>query len=64
MLDTGTFDYIVGNPPYVPIEGLDEREKNPAIRPDLALLSVDSTCIFCFSNGPSSYSNRVGRCRS
>jgi len=27
MLDAGTFEYIVGNPPYVPIEGLDEDEK-------------------------------------
>jgi adenine-specific DNA-methyltransferase len=27
MLDIGTVDYIVGNPPYVPIEGLDEGEK-------------------------------------
>jgi len=27
MLDVDTFDYIVGNPPYVPIEGLDEGEK-------------------------------------
>ncbi|WP_018259322.1 Eco57I restriction-modification methylase domain-containing protein [Halomicrobium katesii] len=27
MLDAGTFDYIVGNPPYVPIEGLSEDEK-------------------------------------
>jgi adenine-specific DNA-methyltransferase len=25
--DLGSFDYIVGNPPYVPIEGLDEDEK-------------------------------------
>ena len=27
MLDAGQFEYIVGNPPYVPIEGLDEEEK-------------------------------------
>jgi len=27
VLDVGRFDYIVGNPPYVPIEGLDEEEK-------------------------------------
>lgn len=27
MLDVGEFDYIVGNPPYVPIEGLSEEEK-------------------------------------
>lgn len=27
MLDAGEFEYIVGNPPYVPIEGLDEDEK-------------------------------------
>lgn len=27
MLDEGRFKYIVGNPPYVPIEGLDESEK-------------------------------------
>jgi Methylase of polypeptide chain release factors len=27
MLEKGSFDYIVGNPPYVPIEGLDEDEK-------------------------------------
>lgn len=26
-LDLGEFDYIVGNPPYVPIEGLSEEEK-------------------------------------
>lgn len=25
--DLGTFEYIIGNPPYVPIEGLDEGEK-------------------------------------
>lgn len=25
--DLGEFDYIIGNPPYVPIEGLDEDEK-------------------------------------
>lgn len=25
--DVGQFDYVVGNPPYVPIEGLDEDEK-------------------------------------
>lgn len=28
MLEVGTFEYIVGNPPYVPIEGLDEEEKS------------------------------------
>jgi SAM-dependent methyltransferase len=27
MLEAGRFDYIVGNPPYVPIEGLDDEEK-------------------------------------
>jgi len=27
ITDIGEFDYIVGNPPYVPIEGLDEDEK-------------------------------------
>ncbi len=27
MLEYGEFEYIVGNPPYVPIEGLDEDEK-------------------------------------
>lgn len=27
MLDHGSFEYIVGNPPYVPIEGLSEEEK-------------------------------------
>jgi len=27
MLDAGRFDYIIGNPPYVPIEGLDKDEK-------------------------------------
>ena len=27
MQGTGPFDYIIGNPPYVPIEGLDEAEK-------------------------------------
>lgn len=27
MLDEGAFEYIVGNPPYVPIEGLNEDEK-------------------------------------
>ncbi len=27
MLETDSFEYIVGNPPYVPIEGLDEAEK-------------------------------------
>lgn len=27
MLDAGAFDYVVGNPPYVPIEGLSEEEK-------------------------------------
>ncbi len=27
MLDAGSFTYIVGNPPYVPIEELDENEK-------------------------------------
>lgn len=27
LADYGKFDYIVGNPPYVPIEGLDEAEK-------------------------------------
>lgn len=27
MLEFGEFEYIVGNPPYVPIEGLDEDEK-------------------------------------
>jgi len=27
MLDTGKFEYVVGNPPYVPIEGLDAEEK-------------------------------------
>jgi len=27
MLDAGTFKYIVGNPPYVPIEDLNESEK-------------------------------------
>jgi hypothetical protein len=27
MLDAGRFEYIIGNPPYVPIEGLDEDEK-------------------------------------
>lgn len=27
MLDEGRFEYIVGNPPYVPIEGLSEEEK-------------------------------------
>jgi len=27
MLDVGEFDYIVGNPPYVPIEDLNEDEK-------------------------------------
>lgn len=26
--DIGEFEYIIGNPPYVPIEGLDEQEKN------------------------------------
>lgn len=28
MLDVGRFEYIIGNPPYVPIEGLDEDEKS------------------------------------
>jgi len=28
MLDTGEFDYIIGNPPYISIEGLDEDEKD------------------------------------
>jgi methylase of polypeptide subunit release factors len=28
MLDMGEFEYIVGNPPYVPIEDLDEAEKS------------------------------------
>lgn len=28
MLTAGKFDYIVGNPPYVPIEGLEEVEKS------------------------------------
>jgi hypothetical protein len=28
MRDAGSFDYIVGNPPYVPIEGLSEDEKS------------------------------------
>lgn len=28
MLDAGRFEYIVGNPPYVPIEGLSEDEKS------------------------------------
>jgi len=28
MLDTGVFDYVIGNPPYVPIEGLSEDEKS------------------------------------
>lgn len=27
MLNAGKFDYVVGNPPYVPIEGLSEDEK-------------------------------------
>lgn len=27
LSDMGTFDYIIGNPPYVPIEGLNEDEK-------------------------------------
>jgi hypothetical protein len=27
MLDTEPFDFVIGNPPYVPIEGLDEDEK-------------------------------------
>lgn len=27
MLDAGRFEYIIGNPPYVPIEGLSEEEK-------------------------------------
>lgn len=27
MLDTGTFEFIIGNPPYVPIEDLNEQEK-------------------------------------
>jgi len=27
MLDAGWFEYIIGNPPYVPIEGLSEEEK-------------------------------------
>jgi methylase of polypeptide subunit release factors len=27
MLDVGRFEYIVGNPPYVPIEGLNGEEK-------------------------------------
>ncbi len=27
MLDAGEFEYVIGNPPYVPIEGLDEDEK-------------------------------------
>lgn len=27
MLDYGEFDYVVGNPPYVPIEGLSDDEK-------------------------------------
>jgi len=26
--DLGTFEYVIGNPPYVPIEGLDEDEKD------------------------------------
>jgi hypothetical protein len=28
VLDLGPFDYVVGNPPYVPIEGLSEDEKD------------------------------------
>ncbi|WP_135533252.1 Eco57I restriction-modification methylase domain-containing protein [Halostella pelagica] len=28
MLDAGEFDYVIGNPPYVPIEGLSEDEKD------------------------------------
>ncbi len=27
MLEAGKFEYIIGNPPYVPIEGLNEEEK-------------------------------------
>jgi len=63
MLEYGEFEYIVGNPPYVPIEGLDEDEKtrykaafDTAIgRFDLYLLFFERSLALLAENGVLSF---------
>jgi len=63
MLDTGRFDYVIGNPPYVPIEGLSEDEKSryraqfqtAVERFDLYLLFFERSLSLLAANGVLSF---------
>lgn len=48
-LDLGEFDYVIGNPPYVPITKISEQKKE-RYREDFKRLLVDLTCICCSLN--------------